>query len=84
MKIKLTICGIILLAILAAAIYLRFGGVTRERIYSKVSDESDEIQGKIDERYRALDKKLDRIECKLDKILEIANCPLPDNLKPAQ
>ena len=83
MKIKLTICGIILLAILAAALYLRFGGVTHERLYDKVVEESGMIQEKIDDRYRALDQKLDRIEGKLDKILEIANRPLPDNLKPA-
>ena len=84
MKIKLTICGIILLAILAAALYLRFGGVTHERLYDKVVEESGMIQEKIDDRYRALDRKLDRIEGKLDRILELANRPLPDNLKPAQ
>ena len=43
MKIKLTICGIILLAILAAALYLRFGGVTHERLYGKVAEESGMI-----------------------------------------
>ncbi len=91
MKLRLTVCGIILLAILAAALYLRFGGVTHGRIYARVSDvygrvidESGEIQEKIDDRYRALDQKLDRIEGKLDRILEIANRPLPDNIKPAR
>lgn len=84
MKAKLTTCGIILLAILAAALCLRFGGVTHERIYDRVVGESGEIRERIDDRYRALDRKLDRIEGKLDRILELANRPMPDSLKPAQ
>ena len=84
MKVKLVVVGIILLALAAAALYLRFGGVTHERIYDAVTGESDAIQARIDDRYRALDRKLDRIEGKLDRILEIANRPLPDNIQPAR
>jgi len=84
MKLKLSIAVLILLAILAAALYLRFGGVTHERLYDAVIGESDAIKMRIDERYQALDEKLDRIEGKLDRILEIANRPLPDNVQRVQ
>ena len=84
MKVKLIVVGIILLALAAVALYLRFGGVTHERIYDAVTGESDAIQARIDDRYHALDRKLDRIEGKLDRLLEIANRPLPDNLQPAR
>ena len=82
MKVKLIVVGLILLALAAVALYLRFGRVTHERIYDAVTGESDAIQTKVDDRYHALDRKLDRIEGKLDRLLEIANRPLPDNLQP--
>lgn len=84
MKVRLVLVAIVLLALAAVALYLRFGGVTHERIYDAVVGESDAIQARIDDRYRALDRKLDRIEGKLDRLLEIANRPLPDNLQPAR
>ena len=84
MKVKLGVAGVILLAIIIAALYLRYGGVTHESIHHAVLDESSEIKERIDDRYSALDKKLDRIEGKLDRILDIANRPLPDNLQPAK
>ena len=80
----LVVGGGFLLALLCAVLYLRFGGVTHERLYDAVVNESDEIQERIDVRCRELDRKLDRIEGKLDKILEMANRPLPDNLQPAR
>ena len=81
MKIKLIALLIVILAILGAALYLRYGGVTHERIVEVVEDRSDEIKDRIDERYSALDRKLDRIESKLDKLLEIATRPLPDGMQ---
>jgi len=81
MKVKLVILLIVLLAILAGALYLKFSGVTHERIYDAVKDESGEIKDRIDERYRQLDTKLDRIESKLDRILELANRPLADGMR---
>ena len=84
MKVKLGVAGVILLAIIIAALYLRYGGVTHESIHHAVLDESSEIKERIDDRYSALDKKLERIEGKLDRILDIANRPLPDNLQPAK
>lgn len=84
MKVRLVLVAIVMLALAAVALYLRFGGVTHERIYDAVVGESDAIQARIDDRYRALDRKLDRIEGKLDRLLEIANRPLPDNLQPAR
>ena len=84
MKVRLVLVAIVLLALAAVALYLRFGGVTHERIYDVVVGESDAIQARIDDRCRALDRKLDRIEGKLDRLLEIANRPLPDNLQPAR
>ena len=84
MKVKLGVAGVILLAIIIAALCLRYGGVTHESIHHAVLDESSEIKERIDDRYSALDKKLDRIEGKLDRILDIANRPLPDNLQPAK
>lgn len=84
LKVKLTLIGIVIIAIIAAALYLRYGGITHERICEVVVDESDEIQSKIDDRYQALDQKLDRIEGKLDQLLKIANRPLPDNLQVVQ
>ena len=84
MKVKLSIAGVILLAIIIAALYLRYGGVTHESIHHAVLNESSEIKERIDDRYSVLDKKLDRIEGKLDRLLEIANRPLPDNLQPAK
>ena len=84
MKVKLSIAGAILLAIIIAALYLRYGGVTHESIQHAVLSESVEIKERIDDRYSALDRKLDRIEGKLDRILEIANRPMSDNLQPAK
>lgn len=84
MKAKLTAVLVLILVIIAAALYLRFFGVTHERIVDVVQDESGEIRQKIDDRYQALDKKLDRIESKLDRLLSIAERPLPDNLQEAR
>ena len=79
-KIKVVGWILLVLLILGAALYLRFGGVTHERIVEVVEDRTAEIDERIDARYSALDKKLDRIESKLDKILEIATRPLPDGM----
>lgn len=76
--------AILLLAIIIAALFMKYGGVTHECIYDAVKDESGEIQEKIDERYRQLDTKLDRIESKLDRILELANRPLADGMQPSR
>jgi len=84
MKVKLTIACAMLLAIIIAALYLRYGRTTHESIHHAVLSESAEVKERIDERYRALDTKLDRIEGKLDRILEIANRPMPDNLQPSR
>ena len=84
MKVKLYIAGAILLAIIIAALYLRYGGVTHESIHHAVLNESSGIKERIDDRYSALDRKLDRIEGKLDRILEMANRPMPDNLQPVK
>lgn len=78
------ICIVLLLAlIVAAALYLKFAGVTHEDLRDAVRGESATIQQAMDDRYRALDRKLDRIEGKLDRLLEIANRPLPDGMSPA-
>jgi len=84
MKLKLILAFVLLLAIVAAAMYLRYGGVTHRQIRETVTDESAAIQSRLDERYQALDRKLDRIEGKLDRLLDIANRPLPDNLQPVR
>jgi len=84
MKIKFIIGGVVLLAIVIAALYLRHGGVTHESICRVVVDESGDVKERIDDRYHALDRKLDRIEGKLDRILEIANRPMPDHLQPVK
>ena len=77
MKLKIALFLIVILTILGAALYLRYGGLTHERIVEVVEDRSDEIKNRIDERCSALDRKLDRIESKLDKLLEIATHPQP-------
>lgn len=84
MKIKLTLLVVVLLAIVAAALYLRYGGVTHERIVEVVNDRSDEIKAHVDKRSSELDRKLDRIESKLDKLLEIANRPFLDGAPEAK
>lgn len=84
MKLKLIALGVLLLALLLAALYLRYGGVTHACIYDAVVGESETIQARLEDRYQALDRKLDRIESKLDRLLQIADRPLPDNLQPAK
>ena len=84
MKVRLIALLVVILVIFGAALYLRYGGVTHERIVEVVEDRSDEIKVRIDERYSALDRKLDRIESKLDKLLEIATRPLPDGMQEAR
>ena len=81
MKVRLIALMVVILVVFGAALYLRYGGVTHERIVEVVEDRSDEIKDRIDERYSALDRKLDRIESKLDKLLEIATRPPPDGMQ---
>ena len=83
MKTKLAILLIAVVVLLAATLYLRFGGVPHERIVEAVADGTHEVKDRIDSRCAALDRKLDRIESKLDRLLEIANRPLPDGLQRA-
>jgi len=71
----------VLAAIFAALWFVRFRGVTHERIYDVVVEESADVKTRVDLRYSALDRKLDRIESKLDRLLELADRPLPDNLR---
>ena len=71
----------VLAAIFAALWFVRFRGVTHERIYDAVVEESADVKTRVDMRYSALDRKLDRIESKLDRLLELADRPLPDNLQ---
>lgn len=79
---KLTVILVLLLIALGAAIlYLKFGGVTHEEICEAVTEESAKVQAVVDDRYQKLDQKLDRIEGKLEKLLEIANRPLPDGMQ---
>lgn len=78
---KLTIVVLVLLIAVAAIWYLKFSGVTHKDIYNAVVDESDKVQSIVDDRYQKLDKKLDRVESKLDLLLEIANRPLPDEMR---
>lgn len=84
MKIRLALLLVVLVAILAAALYLRCGGVTHERIVETVDDRAEEIRRHIDDRCSALDRKLDRIESKLDRLLRIAERPLPDGMREAR
>ncbi len=72
---------LVILVLLAVAWYLRFGGVTHERIVATVDDRAAAIMARVDARCDALDRKLDRIEAKLDRLLEIAARPLPDGLR---
>lgn len=83
MKIRLMILLVIVLAIVGAALYLRYGGVTHERIVEVVDDRAEEIKAHIDIRYSELNRKLDRVESKLDRLLEIATRPFPDGMQPA-
>lgn len=83
MRLRLIGLIVVVLAILAAVIYLRYGGVTHEQIVSVVNDRTEEIKAHIDTRFSALDKKLDRVESKLDRLLEIATRPFPDGMQPA-
>mgnify|MGYP004600196341 FL=1 len=83
MKIRLMILLVIVLAIVGAVLYLRFGGVTHERIVEVVDDRAEEIKAHIDIRYSELNQKLDRVESKLDRLLEIATRPFPDGMQPA-
>lgn len=83
MKIRLMILLVIVFAIVGAALYLRFGGVTHERIVEVVDDRAEEIKSHIDIRYSELNRKLDRVESKLDRLLEIATRPFPDGMQPA-
>lgn len=89
-KAKLIVAGIVLLAVLFAALWLRFGAAAHEQTRFVVNDRADRIESLIERRHDALDKKverldakLDTIESKLDKLLNIANRPLPDNLRTA-
>lgn len=84
MKIKIILVLVVIIAILCAAFYLRYGGVTHEQIVEVVENKAGEIHNHIDARASELDRKLDRIESKLDKLLEIANRPLPDGMKKAE
>lgn len=82
---KLIVVVILLLIALAAGLwFLKFSGVTHEKIYEAVVKESGKVKSAIDDRYQRLDRKLDRIEGKLDRLLEIANRPLPDGMQNAQ
>ena len=82
---KLFVILVLLLTVCMVAVwYLKFAGITHEKIYEAVTDGSGKVQAMVDDRYRKLDQKLDRIEGKLDKLLEIANRPLPDGMQPAQ
>lgn len=60
---------------------LKFAGVTHEKIYETMTDESAKVQAAVDDRYRKLDRKLDRIEDKLDRLLEIAERPPADGVR---
>lgn len=80
-KIKLGLVSVIVVAIVIAALYLRYGGVTHQQIVDVVDARADSIEAKIDDRYERLDQKLDSIESKLDRILEIAVRPLTDGLQ---
>ena len=80
-KIRYVVLLLVVLAILAVAWFLRFGGVTHERIVAVVDDRAEEILARVDVRCEALDRKLDRIEAKLDRLLEIATRPLPDGMR---
>lgn len=83
MKIRLIGLLVIILVILAAVLYLRYGGVTHEQIVTVVNDRTEEIKSHIDTRYSELNEKLDRVESKLDRLLEIATRPFPDGMQPA-
>lgn len=80
-KIRLVVLLLVVLAILAVAWHLRFGGVTHERIVAVVDDRAEAVMSRVDARCDALDRKLDRIEAKLDRLLEIATRPLPDGMR---
>lgn len=63
------------------------GVITREAI----TNESHDIQSRVDNRYQktmkkleALEEKLGSVDAKLDKILEIANRPIVDNMEVQQ
>ena len=76
------LAGLAALAAIFAALWLvRFRGVTHERIYDAVVAESADVKTQIDVRSSAIDRKLERIESKLDRLLELADRPLPDNLR---
>jgi len=80
MKIKLTIALIIIAALVAAGLYLRFGGVTNRQIVDTVNTRADDIKEHIDNRSAHLYMKLDNVEKKLDQLLEIANRPVNDGV----
>lgn len=83
-KIRLAVLVLVVLVLLAVLWYLRFGGVTHERIVAVVDDRAEAIRARVDARCDALDRKLDRIEAKLDRLLEIATRPLPDGMQEAR
>ncbi len=80
-KIRFVVWALVVLALLAVAWRLRFGGVTHERIVAVVEDRAEAVRARVDARCDALDRKLDRIESKLDRLLEIATRPLPDGMR---
>lgn len=80
-KIRFVVWALVVLALLAVAWHLRFGGVTHERIVAVVEDRAEAVRARMDARCDALDRKLDRIESKLDRLLEIATRPLPDGMR---
>lgn len=83
-KIRFVVWALVVLALLAVAWHLRFGGVTHERIVAVVEDRAEAVRARMDARCDALDRKLDRIESKLDRLLEIATRPLPDGMRDAR
>lgn len=99
---KTTIATLVLLAALAGVAYAWFWyneGVTHRDIHDAVqsegvitreaiTNESHDIQSRVDNRYQktmkkleALEEKLGSVDAKLDKILEIANRPVIDGME---
>ena len=81
MKKLIVILILSLIALGVALWFLKFQGVTHEEIYGAVTKESEKVRFVVDDRCQKLERKLDRIEGKLDKLLEIANRPLPDDMR---
>ena len=81
MKIRIAIVLAILLAIVIAAIYLRYAGVTHGDIVESIDARHDVTDKKIDSRADAIDDRLKRIEAKLDWMLELSDRPIPAELR---